>query len=85
MVTTAEDVVDDDAVVLVVEATVVEAFVVVVLCTLLEVAVEPADAEEVLALPLPLGTIALLVAVAVLSLCATELGKPLYSVGPGMV
>lgn len=81
MVTTAEELVEDAAVV---EATVVEAFV-VVLCTLLEVAVEPADAEELLALPLPLGTIALLVAVAVLSLCATELGKPLYSVGPGMV
>lgn len=63
-----------------VDATVVEAAV--VLFTLLEVAVDPADAVDELAPP---GTIALLVTVAVLLLCATELGNALYSVGPGMV
>lgn len=41
-------------------------------------------AEEALDAVAP-GTTAELVAVATELVCATELGKPLYSVGPGMV
>jgi len=52
---------------------------VVVATLLLDVELDPDPAE------LAPGTIAELVTVATLLLCATELGNPLYSVGPGIV